>query len=103
MATQSLDATSRPADVSQQQLDDGGGTDVLNSDRVLSPSHRIDERRGSFSSRVVAQRLGDLAEQLSRRSTDVFHHFGRVARVVTLHNLENAAWILESEVVLLGP
>ena len=76
VAAQRQDAAAGPADVAQQQLHDRRGADVLHADGVLGPADRVDDRRGSLATGVLAQRLGHLEEVLARAAA----HLGRPAR-----------------------
>ena len=79
MAAQRHDAAAGPADVAEQQLDDRGGADVLDADRVLGPADRVAEGAGPLAAGVLAERLGDLEEGLLRHAADLLDHLRRVA------------------------
>ena len=49
VAAQRHDPASRPADVAEQQLDDGCSPDVLRTDGVLRPTDGVAERRRPLS------------------------------------------------------
>ena len=45
------DPAARPADVAEQELDDRGGADELDADRVLRPADGVDERARALAAR----------------------------------------------------
>jgi hypothetical protein len=94
------DPAARPADVAEQELDDGGGADVLDADRVLRPAERIDERRGALAAGVRAQGLGHRDDVLGAAAADLGHELRRIAPEVLLQELVDAAWMLERRVLL---
>ena len=96
MPAQRHDPAARAPDVAEQQLDDRRGPDVLHADRVLGPADRVAERGGALAAGVVAQRLGDLVEQLARNAADLLHQLGRVAAEVPAQQLEDAARVLRA-------
>src|ERR1700757_3202963 len=51
MAAQRENSSTGPADISQQQLDDGRGADILDANRMLRPSDGIAECSRAISSR----------------------------------------------------
>ena len=93
------DPAARPPDVPEQELDDRRGADVLHADRVLRPADGVDERARALAAGVVAQRFRDLEEVLLRTAAQLGDELGRVARVVALHDLEDAARVLQREVL----
>jgi hypothetical protein len=95
MAAQCDDPAARSPDVAEEQLDDRRGADVLDADRVLCPADRVGERRGSVAARVAAQRLGDGFELCDGAAARLRDDVGRVAGVVPLEDLEDAARVLE--------
>ena len=100
VSTESDDSASGPADVPEQELDDRGGADVLDADRVLRPADRVDDRARPLASGVLTQRLGDLEELLLRAAADLRDHLRRVAAEVLLQQLEDATRMLERRVFL---
>jgi len=48
------------------------------------------------------EEVGGFQELLFGKCRDALHHFGRVARVMLFQKLEDAARVLEGEVVFLG-
>ena len=89
------DAAARAPDVAEQQLDDRAGADHLHAEAVLRPADAVDEHGRALAPRVGDQRLGDLEERLARDAAHALDHLRRVARVVLLEQLEDAARVLE--------
>ena len=96
VSTQRHDPASGPAHVSQQQLQDAGGADDLRAKALLRPAHRIADGRGPLASGIADQDVRDLKEELARRPADAFDQLRRVARVVSLQDLEDAARVLQA-------
>ena len=71
----------------------------LDADRVLRPADRVDERAGALATRVVAELLRDQQELLDGAAARVGDELRRVARVVALEDLEDAARMLQRVVV----
>ena len=95
VAAQGQDPSAGPTHVPEQRLHDRRGADVLHPHGVVRPADRVGERAGPLAAAVVAQGLGDLAEQLLRDPTGALDHLRRVAGVVPLQQLEDAARVLE--------
>ena len=100
VAPEGEDAAAGAADVAQEELDDGGGADVLHADRVLGPADGVAEGGGALAARVAAEGLGHLQELVSGDAAHLLHHLGRVAGVVALEHLEHAAGVLEGGIGL---
>ena len=94
MAAQRDDAAAGPAHVPEQLLDDRGGADVLHADRVLRPADRVAERARPLAAGVLRERLGDREEVLDGAAARLGDELGRVALVVPLQELEDAARML---------
>ena len=94
------DAAAGPADVAEQHLDDRRRADVLDADGVLRPADRVGEGRRALAAGVLAERLGDLEEVGDGAAAGLGDDLGRVARVVALEDLEDAARVLEGRVLL---
>src|SRR5947209_9349947 len=84
------DTTARPPHVAQQKLHDRGRAYVLDTDRVLRPSHRITNRGRSLAARISAQGLGDGDELFFRSAADALDRFRGVALKMLLEQLEDA-------------
>src|SRR5205807_1254745 len=94
-------AAARTADVPEQQLDDRRRADDLDTDGVLRPADGVHDRARPIASRVGAQCLRDGRELLRRAAARLGDELRRVARKVTLEDLEDAARMLQ-RLVLLG-
>src|SRR2546421_2410264 len=95
MAAQRQDAATRPAHVAEQELQDGRGADDLCAVTLLRPADRVTDGAGSLTPGVLRQDLGDLEEELLRRSANLLDHLRRVARVVPLEDLEDRPGMLQ--------
>jgi hypothetical protein len=95
VAAQGQDAAAGPADVAEQQLENGGGPDVLRADRVLRPADAVDEGRGSFGARIFRHQLADPREDLRRHPARLLDHVRRVAGEMPLQYLEDAPGVLQ--------
>src|SRR4029453_9829282 len=88
-------AAARTAYVAQQQLDDGAGADVLDTDAVLGPAHRIHQRGGAVPAGVLRPGPGHLQEPLARHTAHPLDHLRRVAGEVALEDLVDATRVLQ--------
>ena len=95
VAAQGHDPAAGPADVAQQQLEDGRGADVLGPDRVLGPADRVGEAGRPLPARVLAQQLGHLQELVGGDAADLLDQLRGVAAEVPAQELEHAARVLE--------
>src|SRR4029077_13067166 len=84
-----------PADVAEQQLEDGSGADVLRADRVLRPADAVDEGRGPFGARIFRHQLADPREDFRRYPAGLLDHLRRVAGEMPLQHLEDAPRVLQ--------
>src|SRR5438270_8691810 len=89
------DPAARPADVAQELLEDGRGTNDLDTYRMLGPRHRVGEGGGALPTGVVENRLGYLEKAFRWDAADTLDHIGCVARVVSFENLQHAPRILK--------
>ena len=102
VAAQRHDPAARPADVPEQQLDDRRGADQLDARRVLRPADGVAERAGPLAARSSRRASRRRARNSSTRAAArVGDELRRVARVVALQDLEDAARVLQ-RVVLSG-
>src|SRR5204863_6609104 len=99
VATERQHAAAGPPDVPEQQLDDRGGADVLDADRVLRPADGVGEGARALAPGVLAERLGDGEELLDAAATCVRDELGRVAGVVALEDLEDAAGMRQRRIL----
>src|SRR5207302_649256 len=90
---------SGPADVAQQLLEDRRGANDLNADRVLRPGHCVREAGRSIPTRVAKDGFGQLQKTLLTDTADAFDHLRRVARIVSLQNLQHAPRILQRRIL----
>src|SRR5213076_2833708 len=100
VAAQRHDSAARAADVPEQELDDAGRPDVLHADGVLRPADGVREGARALATGVVAHLLAVPEELLDRASARLCDELGRVAGVVPLQDLEDAARVLERLVFL---
>ena len=94
------DAAARPSHVPEQLLDDRRGADVLHAHGVLGPADGVAERTGLLASRVLRDRLAVVDELLGRATARLRDELRRVALVVLLQDLEDAARVLQRVVLL---
>ena len=90
VSAQRENAAPGPADVAEQQLEDGGGADVLHADGVLGPADAVDERRGAVGARILRHELADPGERVRRHAAGLLDHLRGVAREMPLQHLEHA-------------
>src|SRR5260370_30488117 len=100
MAAQREDAAARTPDVAEQQLQDGRRANDLRAVTLLRRAERVADRAGPLPSGVLGQNLSDLEKEGWRSTTYLLHHLGRVSRVVSLQDLEDAAWMLQRLIVV---
>ena len=95
------DPAARPAHVAEQQLDDRRGADVLDADRVLRPADRVAERARPLAAGVRRRAPRRRARKsLDAAAAGLGDELRRVAAVVLLQELEDAARVLERRVLL---
>src|SRR5947209_7135956 len=90
------DPTAGPADVAQELLEYRRGANDLDTYRMLGPRHCVGEGGSALPTGVVDNGLSYLEKAFLWDSADTLDHLRCVARVVSLENLQHAAWILES-------
>ena len=98
VAAQSVDAAAGAADVAQQQLQHRGGADDLRAEAVLRPADGVDDGRDLLHVAVLAdgrEQVGGLQELILRNAGDALDHFRRVARILLLQQLIDAARMFE--------
>ena len=100
VAAQRVDTSTQLANVAQQQLHHGSGTDDLRAHAVLGPAQCIQDRHHAVGRRGAADHLGYLQELVLGRPGYLLHHFRRVAAVVLLHDLQHAARMLHGRIGL---
>src|SRR5581483_3633078 len=90
----------RPAHVAQQQLDEADAPDDLHAGHVVGQADGVDDAADLLRLARAGEQLGDLVELLHRHAGDLRNLLGGVAGVVGLHELEDAAGVLERRVRL---
>ena len=101
VAAQRVHAAAGASDVAQQQLQHRRGADDLRSEAVLRPADRIDDGGDLLGVAVLAdggEQIGGLEELILRNAGDALHHFRRVARILLLQELIDAARIFKRSV-----
>src|SRR5579875_2538903 len=86
--------------VPQEQLQQSSGANQLHAGGMLGEPDRVDDRHHLVRPAHLADDLGDLEEVFFRDARDGLHHLGRVARIVRLHQLEDAVRVLQRHVAL---
>ncbi len=102
MAAQRVHAAARPPDVAEQKLNHRRGANDLRSESMLRPAHRVDDRRDFLHVAIFAdgsEQVDGLQVLVLRDARDALDGFGRVARILLLHQLEDAARMLKRQVV----
>ncbi len=100
VTAQGVHAATRQADVAQQQLNHGAAADDLCPDGVLGPAQGIEDGHDATGRRGLGDFGPDLLDRVGRRATGLAGHFQGVATVVLLHQLEDAARILQGRIDL---
>ena len=98
MSAEGVDAAAGAANVAHEQLKHGGGADDLRAEAVLGPADRINNGGDLFHVAVFAdggEQVVSLEELILRDAGDALDDFGRVAFVLFLEQLEDAARMLE--------
>ena len=102
MAAQRVYAAARSPNVAEKKLNHGRRADDLRSESMLRPAHRVDDGRDFLHVAVFAdggKQIDGLQVLVLRDARDALDGFGGVARILLLHQLENAARMLERQVV----
>src|SRR5262247_1167608 len=100
MPAQCHDAAAGPADVPQEELEQGAAADHLRAISMLGPAHRIAPSGGALTPGIGENRLGHLDEGLLRAAGDLLDHLWCVAAEVPLDDLEHGLWVLQRLVTL---
>ncbi len=93
-----VDASSRPADVAEDELEDRRRPDDLAPHGVHRPAHRVHDGADPVGRPRGADDLRHGEELLGGATRDLRDDIGRVPAVVALHQLEDAAGVLERHV-----
>ena len=89
---------SRPADVAEDELEDRSRADDLAPHGVHRPAHGVHDGADPVGGPSGAYDVRHREELLGGASRDLRDHVGRIAAVVALHQLEDAARVLERHV-----
>src|SRR5215471_18954808 len=100
MAAQRHDTRTRPADISQQQLQQRAGTDYLDAVRVLRPGNGISKGRRFVRARTGQNGLSNFQKRFLGATGSLLHYLRRVACEMRLDDLKNTAGVLERLVSL---
>src|ERR1700739_531415 len=103
MSAQSEDASSRPADVAEKQLQDRSRANDLWAFRLLCPTERVANGPGLLQTGCRAKRLRNFQETLPGNPAKPFNQLGRVSRIMPLQNLVYTSWMAERGVALAIP
>src|SRR5699024_9159429 len=100
VSTQRHDTGARTAHIAYQQLQNCSGANELRAQGVLGKAQSISKDRRALRIGVLRNRLRQVVEVFLRDTAGLFHNFWRVARVVTLENLEDRIRVLQSLITL---
>ena len=98
LATQGVDAAAGHTDVAQQQLHQRGAADVLHAHGMLGPAQGIQDGAGLVGLAGGTELLVDLEQVLFGNTRDVGDVLQGVTRIVLLHQVEDAAFVLQRSV-----
>ncbi len=94
VSAQRIDAAAGASDVAHQQLQHGGGADDLRAEGVLRPADRVDDGGDLLHVAILAdggEHVPRLQKLVLRNAGDARNHLRRVARVLLLQQLIDAA------------
>src|SRR5699024_12183521 len=100
MSPQRHGAGAWAAHVAHQQLKDGRGANELLAQGVLRKAQSISKDCSALRIGVLRNRLRQVVEVFLRDTAGLFHDFCRVAREVTLENLEDRVRVLQGLIAL---
>ncbi len=103
LSAESVDAAARDADVAQEQLDDGTGTNDLSAERVVGPAKGVQHAPRLIPHSSGRIHLVHLQQVFHRRSSDFGYLLRCIARVVFLQELKDASGILKRRVLYRNP
>src|SRR6266566_4007898 len=95
MTTQRQNSSARPANIAQQQLQNGRRADDLHAFRMLGPPHCVADRSRLLRTRRRSERLCSFQKYVLRYTAEALDHFRRVAREMSLQHLKHAARIFQ--------
>ena len=99
-AAKGVDAAARYADVAEQKLDDAHGAAVLGAVGVLRLTEGVEDGARLVGTAGGGEDLPDLLHDVGIHASDARDELGRVAGIVTLHDVEDAVRILKGHVAL---
>ena len=99
-AAHGVQAAAGNTDVAEQKLDDRHRTAVLTAVSVLRLTKRIEERTGLAGLARTGVHLPDLHHHVRIHACHLGDHFGRVAVIVALHDVEHAERIFKRHIAL---
>ena len=99
-AAKGVDAAARYADVAEQKLDDAHGAAVLGAVGVLRLTEGVEDGARLVGTAGGGEDLPDLLHDVGIHAGDARDELGRVAGIVTLHDVEDAVRILKGHVAL---
>jgi hypothetical protein len=100
MSAQSQDAAAWTPDIAQQSCKNCRRADNLHTLGMLRPTYRVADRSGLFRSRSRNERFCCFKKYFFGDTAATFHHLRRVAREVTLQDLEDATRMLQRRIGL---
>ena len=102
VSAQGVHATAGASDISQQQLQHGRGADDLRAKAVLRPANGVNDGANLLGGAILADggvQVRSLQELIFGNAGDALHHLRRVAGVLLLQQLVDAARMLQVEIV----
>ena len=99
-AAKGVDAAARDADVAEQKLDDAHGAAVLGAVGVLRLTEGVEDGARLVGTAGGGEDLPDLLHDVGIHAGDARDELGRVAGIVTLHDVEDAVRILKGHIAL---
>ena len=100
MPAQRVHAAAGHTDIAEQELHHRTGADHLRTDRMLRPAERVHDGHRAIRRRSRGDHVPDLQHLVLRRAADAFDHLRRVARVVLLEQVVDAARIGQGRISL---
>ena len=102
LATQGVDAATGHTDIAQQQLHQRGAADVLHAHGMLGPAQCVQDGAGLVGLARGTELLVDLEQVFFGNTRDVGDVLQGVPRVMLLHQVEDAALVLQRGVTQRG-
>ena len=98
VAAQGVDSATGATDIAHEQLQHGSSADDLRAEAVLRPSDCVDDGGDFLHVAIFAdggEEVGGLEKLILRNAGDALDHLGRVALVLLLQQLIDAARMLK--------